>query len=125
MNVQDLIILNEGGKVQSTPDIWYFLLLALLGGAILNLMPCVLPVLSLKFLFGLLQQGLQTRNQTRLSFLMTSAGIIASFILLATFLALIKLSGQSLGWGIQFQEPVFLILLAALTTFCSVFVGLG
>ncbi|HPI62528.1 MAG TPA: protein-disulfide reductase DsbD family protein [Alphaproteobacteria bacterium] len=116
LNVEDLTILDEGGKAPSTPDIWYFLLLALLGGAILNLMPCVLPVLSLKF-FGLLQQGLQTRNQTRLSFLMTSAGIIASFILLAAFLAFIKLSGQSLGWGIQFQEPIFLILLATLTTF--------
>lgn len=117
LNSQDFTVFEEGNKApQSTPEIWYFLLLALLGGAILNLMPCVLPVLSLKF-FGLLQQGQQTRNQTRLSFLMTSLGIIASFLLLAVFLAIIKLSGQSLGWGIQFQEPIFLILLAGLTTF--------
>ncbi len=86
------------------------LALAVLGGLILNLMPCVLPVLSLKVL-GLVSHGGAAKSTVRLSFLASAAGIIFSFLVLATILILMKQGGASIGWGIQFQQPLFLIAL--------------
>ncbi|ABC23853.1 protein-disulfide reductase DsbD family protein [Rhodospirillum rubrum] len=80
---------------------------ALLGGLILNLMPCVLPVLSLKIL-GLVGHGGGAPRAARLSFLATSAGIIASFLVLALAAIGLKTAGMAVGWGIQFQQPLFL-----------------
>ncbi|HVJ42834.1 MAG TPA: protein-disulfide reductase DsbD domain-containing protein [Dongiaceae bacterium] len=92
-------------------SIWLHLLpilgVALLGGLILNVMPCVLPVLALK-LAGLADHAGQERQHIRLSFLATAAGILTAFILLAAALIGLKLSGAAIGWGIQFQQPVFL-----------------
>ncbi len=83
------------------------LLFALLGGLILNLMPCVLPVLSLKLL-GVVGQGGASRRTVRIGFLAATAGILCSFLLLATALAGLRSAGTIIGWGIQFQNPVFL-----------------
>lgn len=87
------------------------LALAVLGGLILNLMPCVLPVLSLKVI-GLVSHGGARPMTVRLSFLASSAGIIFSFLVLAGILIAMKMGGASIGWGIQFQQPLFLIALA-------------
>ncbi|MCZ4058369.1 protein-disulfide reductase DsbD family protein [Pantoea sp. LMR881] len=92
----------------------FITLMALLGGFILNLMPCVLPVLAIK-LSGLVQQPAQTRRQTRQQFLASGAGIITSFLFLALLMSALRLSGQALGWGIQFQSPVFLLLMVLVT----------
>ncbi|OYV54829.1 MAG: protein-disulfide reductase [Acidiphilium sp. 20-67-58] len=91
------------------------LLIALLGGSILNVMPCVLPVLSLK-LFSLAQARGNERTQFRLNFLATAAGVISSFIVIAFVLVFLKAAGAAIGWGIQFQQPWFLGLMAVLTT---------
>ena len=89
------------------------LLFALLGGFILNLMPCVLPVMGMK-LSAVLHAGSDTRS-IRLRFLATSAGILVSFALLATMVTALKLTGAALGWGIQFQNPWFIGLMVAVT----------
>lgn len=86
------------------------LFMALVGGLILNLMPCVLPVLSLKVL-AVLEQGGKVGRQARLGFIASSAGIVFSFWVIAAFLAVLKASGSAVGWGIQFQNPGFLIFL--------------
>ncbi len=98
------------------------LLLALLGGLILNLMPCVLPVLSLKLL-GVVQHGGGERSAVRLSFLASSAGIFTSFMLLAGVLIALKAGGAAIGWGIQFQQPVFLVAMIVIVTLfaCNLF----
>ncbi|HJT11585.1 MAG TPA: protein-disulfide reductase DsbD domain-containing protein [Dongiaceae bacterium] len=90
---------------------------ALLGGLILNIMPCVLPVLVLK-LTGVLDLSGRERSQLRGAFLATAAGIVTSFLVLAGGLAALKLAGASVGWGIQFQQPAFLALMAMV---CLVF----
>jgi suppressor for copper-sensitivity B len=90
---------------------------ALLGGLILNVMPCVLPVLLLK-LTGVLDLTGRGQSQLRGAFLSTAAGIVTSFLVLAGGLAALKLAGASVGWGIQFQQPAFLALMA---TVCLVF----
>ncbi|HIF9518367.1 TPA: protein-disulfide reductase DsbD family protein [Photobacterium damselae] len=81
--------------------------LALLGGLILNIMPCVLPVLGMKLSSVISAKGLE-RRQIRAQFIASALGILVSFWLLAGFLALLKVSGQALGWGIQFQSPWFI-----------------
>ena len=80
---------------------------ALLGGLVLNAMPCVLPVLSIKLL-GLIGHGGAAPAATRRSFLATAAGIVASFLLLAGAAIGVKAAGMAVGWGIQFQHPWFL-----------------
>ncbi|MBF0268294.1 MAG: thioredoxin family protein [Alphaproteobacteria bacterium] len=87
--------------------------LALLGGLILNLMPCVLPVLSLKIM-SLIGHGGAERGQVRISFIASAMGILASFLILGLAAVGLKLTGNAVGWGLQFQEPVFLSFLAAL-----------
>ena len=91
--------------------------IALLGGLILNFMPCVLPVLVLK-LTGVLEHGGSSQTAIRRSFVASAAGIVSAFLALAAVLVALKATGHSIGWGIQFQQPVFLGALAAI---CLVF----
>ncbi|HAP45734.1 MAG TPA: hypothetical protein DCR30_00040 [Afipia sp.] len=81
--------------------------IALVGGFILNLMPCVFPVLSLKLL-SFIHGSAADRGQVRKGFAASAAGILVSFLLLAAGLAGMKAAGASVGWGIQFQQPWFL-----------------
>ncbi|MFM9843407.1 MAG: protein-disulfide reductase DsbD family protein [Dongiaceae bacterium] len=83
------------------------ILIALLGGLVLNFMPCVLPVLSLKML-GLVGHAGE-RAATRRGFLASSAGIVTAFVILAAALVAVKQAGGVIGWGIQFQHPWFLV----------------
>ncbi|WP_287786429.1 protein-disulfide reductase DsbD [Acidiphilium sp.] len=89
--------------------------LALVGGLILNLMPCVLPVLSMKLL-ALVGYAGGERRLARLGLLATAAGILASFAVLAGGLIALKAGGAAIGWGIQFQQPWFLAAMALATT---------
>ena len=89
--------------------------IAVLGGFILNLMPCVLPVLSLKLL-SVVSHGGSEKGGVRRGFLATSAGIVVSFLVLASGAVILKATGQAAGWGILFQNPIFLSVLAAIVT---------
>ncbi|WP_305462279.1 protein-disulfide reductase DsbD family protein [Photobacterium leiognathi] len=95
-------------------NLWEIIGFALLGGLILNIMPCVLPVLGMKLSSVISAKGLEKR-QIRTQFIASAAGILTSFWLLAGFLALMKFSGQALGWGIQFQSPWFIGIMIAIT----------
>ena len=92
------------------------LLFALIGGLILNLMPCVLPVLSLKILSVVSHGGGEARL-VRHSFFITALGIVFSFLVLACVTVALKHFGLALGWGVQFQQPAFLMFLILLLTF--------
>jgi len=97
------------------PAFGVIVLLAILGGLILNLMPCVLPVLSLKML-SLVKHGGGEARDVRLGFIASAAGIIATFLALAGILAGLRAGGTVIGWGIQFQQPWFLTALVLLVT---------
>ena len=86
------------------------LLLALLGGLILNLMPCVLPVLSLKALS--LAQGGHSRERARRQALAYTAGVILSFAALGALALALRKAGLALGWGFQLQQPLVVAVLA-------------
>jgi len=83
------------------------LLMALAGGLILNVMPCVLPVLAMK-LGSLVQTQTAERGVVRRQFLASVSGIVASFLSLALMMTVLRLGNQALGWGIQFQNPWFI-----------------
>ncbi len=90
--------------------------LAFLGGVILNLMPCVFPVLFLKGL-ALVNSGHKERAHLRAHGAVYAAGIVVSFWMLVAVLLILRGAGSTLGWGFQFQSPVFLSLMAGLLFF--------
>lgn len=90
---------------------------AWLGGMILNFMPCVLPVLSIKVL-GLIKTG-RNRREIFVSSVLFSAGIVVSFWVLAGGLVALQSAGHQLGWGFQFQSPVFVSAVAGLLFFLA------
>ena len=89
------------------------LALGLLGGFILNFMPCVLPVLSLKLL-GVLRHGGGELTHIRRGFIASALGIVTCFMILAGGAIAMKQAGLAIGWGIQFQQPLFLAFMIVL-----------
>ena len=89
------------------------LLFAFLGGLILNVMPCVFPILSLKALH-LVQISSESRSAARREGIAFSLGVLLSLLALAGLLIILRASGQSLGWGFQLQSPPVVWLLLAL-----------
>ena len=90
--------------------------LAFLGGILLNLMPCVFPVLFLKGL-ALVNSRNEERGRLRAHGAVYAAGIVVSFWALVGLLLILRGAGATLGWGFQFQSPVFLSLMAGLLFF--------
>ncbi len=97
----------------SAADILKFLIMAFIGGLILNIMPCVLPVLSIKAIH-LVNQSQHHKREIMKGSLAYTAGILASFLVLAAVVIIIKLSGESVGWGFQFQNFGFVMVLTSL-----------
>jgi len=94
----------------SAPGFWFALGFAFIGGLILNLMPCVFPVLSLKALSVMKVQG-EAAAEHRRHALSYTAGVVASFLLVAGVLIGLRAGGAALGWGFQLQSPLFVGLL--------------
>ena len=134
-NGSELQGLNGTQDINSVPDknsfsgndgatsIALLLFFAFLGGIILNLMPCVLPVLSLK-LFSLIKQAGASRGKLFALGISTTAGILTSFWVLAGIVAAAKAGGHSAGWGMQFQSAGFIaFMIVILTAFAMSFFG--
>lgn len=90
---------------------------AFLGGILLNVMPCVLPVLTMK-VFHVLQHGKDDQAQMRAHGIAYTAGVMVMFLILAVLVIGLRASGELVGWGMQFQNPSFV---AALTILMVVF----
>lgn len=95
-------------KIKVEKNIFLMLFFAFIGGLILNLMPCVLPVISLK-LFGLIKYQELPRAKILKHNVIYSLGVIATFLVMAAILIFIKSSGESVGWGFQLQSPLFVL----------------
>ncbi len=89
--------------------------LALLGGLILNLMPCVLPVLAIK-VFGIAETSQRGRAALRASGRAYTLGILTTMLALAGLVVGLRAAGTSVGWGFQFQEPLFVVAIASVLT---------
>ncbi len=107
----------EKAHLQPIPPSWKALLVALffgfLGGVILNLMPCVLPVISLK-VFGFIAQARESRPKIFRHGLAFIAGIYVWFLSLGFLILILKASGREVTWAFQFQNSLFLIVLSIL-----------
>ena len=104
--------------------VMWFAAIAVLGGLILNVMPCVLPVLSIKFSSALKLVG-RANSEIRVSFLATAAGVMAFMWLLTAVLIALKSAGAVIGWGIQFQNPAFLaVMISVLIAFTGNLFGI-
>jgi len=95
--------------------LWLMLLYALIGGLILNIMPCVLPVIALKIL-GFVSEAKSEPGRVRLLGFVYAAGVLVSFLVLALIVIGVKAAGHQAGWGMQFGSPVFLVCLSTLVT---------
>lgn len=102
------IIRPEQGNASGSLKWVSILLMALAGGLILNVMPCVLPILSIK-LMHLSEASMTPKKEARIQLLLTALGVLSFFWILALSLGGLKLAGYYVGWGIQFQNPFFLI----------------
>lgn len=108
----------------AAPAMWQVAAMALLGGLILNLMPCVLPVLGMK-LGSILLVEEKSRRQVRRQFLASVAGILVSFMALALLMTVLRMTNQALGWGIQFQSPWFIgVMVLVMLAFSASLFGL-
>ncbi|MEO7993905.1 MAG: protein-disulfide reductase DsbD domain-containing protein, partial [bacterium] len=107
---------STAAPIESTPsgirNVWLAFLCAFAGGIILNLMPCVLPVLSLK-VFSFVQQAGEDKRETLLHGFLFTLGVLVSFWALAGTLLVLRQAGEQIGWGFQLQSPQFLVLLCA------------
>ena len=98
---------------ETGPGFFSFLLYAFIGGLILNIMPCVLPVIALKIL-GFVNQSRKHPGRVRFLGLMYGAGVLASFMVLAGIVIAIRVAGGSAAWGQQYQNPLFIVGMTAL-----------
>ena len=105
--------LAQGDASQET-SLGMMLLFAYVGGLILNIMPCVLPVLSIKAL-GLVQQVEEGRRAVLLHGIAYTVGVLVSFGVMAALVVGLQASGKLVGWGFQLQSPLFVSILGALT----------
>ncbi len=106
--IEEINIKSSDLKSNKEKKIFYFLLLAFLGGIILNFMPCVLPVLSLKMV-SLLKFSDKSKFLIKKNLLYIVSGIFFSFILLSILVIFLKSIGTQVGWGFQFQNFYFLV----------------
>ncbi len=109
-------VLNLAANQMPATGMLRIVLLAFIGGVILNLMPCVFPVLFLKGL-ALVQSSAEERRKQRLHGLVYTLGILVSFWVIVAILLALRSAGHNLGWGFQFQSPLFIVLLSLLLFF--------
>jgi len=103
----------SGMLAEDSTSLPALLLFALLGGLVLNLMPCVFPVLSIKAM-GLVEQAKKHPTVVRAKGMVFAAGVIGSMLCLAGALLALRAGGEQIGWGFQLQSPLFLTLMVYL-----------
>jgi len=103
--------LGSAASGADTSGIWWALISAFIGGMILNVMPCVLPVLSLKIL-GFVQQAGEEDTSVFKHGLVFTLGVLVSFWILAGMLIALQAGGEQLGWGFHLQSPLFVVILS-------------
>ena len=98
---------SSGGGSAIEGNLLLYMAFAMLGGLILNLMPCVFPVLSIKAISIAKNVG-ETKAKQRMDGLVYTAGVVVAFVVLASALIALRAGGEAVGWAFQFQQPWFL-----------------
>lgn len=102
---------EAGGEQTAAKNPLWMMFFAFIGGLILNLMPCVFPVLSIKLL-SLLKLSQSAPGEVRKQNIAYVAGVLVSFLVIALIISALRSAGTLVGWGFQLQSPVFLSLLS-------------
>ena len=105
----------SAGGTGAPPALSLMLLYAFIGGLILNIMPCVLPVIALKIL-GFVSEARSEPRRVRNLGLIYALGVLVSFFVLAAMVIGVKAAGHHAGWGMQFGSPIFIVCLTTLVT---------
>lgn len=108
----------EAGTAEASPSAFLLVIFAFLGGVILNLMPCVFPVLGIKVM-SLVKQGQGHPGHARRHAHAYAAGVLSCFLALAGVLLVLRGLGQAVGWGFQLQHPLFVTVLILLFSFVA------
>jgi suppressor for copper-sensitivity B len=116
------LIKQELQNQQPQVSVLLMVLCAFVGGFILNFMPCVLPVLSIKLL-AFIKLGKQEKKQLKKSFYAIAAGNMVSFLLLGIVLCSFNKVGKAIGFGLHFQHPVFIITMIIITSLFAANLG--
>ena len=103
--ILDVEMVSDATVLKINKSYIYYIFISLLAGLILNVMPCVFPILSIKLMSVFSTQ----ENTARVSFITTAIGIISSFVLLGVIFLFLQYFSVSIAWGMQFQQPYFLI----------------
>jgi len=110
--------LSDDSKSDWLVELLLMIALSFLGGLILNFMPCVLPVLSIK-IFSIIKSKQLDNDITKTNLLFTIIGIMSTFMTLAAIVFSLKRLGVSVGWGMHFHEPIFLMVLVIVILFAA------
>lgn len=94
---------------QQDSSLFLVLFMAFVGGLILNLMPCILPILTLKAIS--LVQSVHNTKESKIEAFMYFFGVVFSFMLVATILVILRINGEKIGWGFQMQSPTFIVIM--------------
>ncbi|HEX3890248.1 MAG TPA: protein-disulfide reductase DsbD domain-containing protein [Verrucomicrobiae bacterium] len=105
---------NQLPALPSQP-LWQMLIYAFIGGLILNIMPCVLPVIALKIL-GFVSEAKSSPRRVRALGGIYAVGVLFSFLIMAAIVIGVKAAGHQAGWGMQFGSPIFIVCLTTLVT---------
>ena len=92
---------HQGGE----ENIFFIMIMAFLGGIILNFMPCIFPILTIKAIS--LAQGTYNRKKAQIEAMLYTIGVVVSFLIIATILVFLRSQGEEIGWGFQLQSPIF------------------
>ncbi len=114
-------VLQNGVNISNsatTAQFFYMLMLAMLGGLILNFMPCVLPVVGIK-ISHLVKKYHDTNSNIKYELLFICLGIISSFAAFGFFTVLLRFLGRTMDWGMHFQEPIFVMFIITVTAIAS------
>ena len=107
---QKPVVGSGGGQ-----SLWVMLGFAFLGGLILNIMPCVLPVIALKVI-GFIQQSKEAPARVRTLGVIYTLGVLFSFLIMAALVIAVQKADKSASWGMQFQNPIFVVVMTVLVT---------
>jgi len=105
-NRESAVSVAASGTNQASESLLFILFFAFLGGLILNIMPCVLPVISIK-LFGLVSHSNESKRSILKHNIFYTLGVLATFLSLAVAVLILKSTGENVGWGFQLQSPIF------------------
>lgn len=113
--IREISLNNRAMAGRATSIWWVFLIYAFVGGLILNIMPCVLPVIALKVL-GFVSQSREHPRRVRQLGVLYTLGVLASFLVLAGIVIAVQATGRRAGWGMQFGNPQFIVVLTVIVT---------